>query len=888
MCIRVLLASLVIIAASSMAASVEPARKWALLIHTGPAGIPEVKRLEASLTESWGFDADTVKVVYDDDATVPGIRDAMTSLYEEFRPGDEIYVHLSLPVAGENEEPSFLAFDSEPDSPWSMFELGEFAEFLNALPSQSALIVLPSCPYGLVPAIKMSKKMRRGRFIEILEFGKRFGPVDVMQVCDEVPGGVGRRIYEREHPEFEPGQRRGELISRILTALDENQGMRELTAPRLADAISGGEHGFSTRVTRIPEYERRGWAFQYAPLDFGQYQAPYLDASSRAERKRVIESMATSATKSGDAFAPTMFLKSLTLSTDALLPDSVRPADKLNARHDAVGALASVQTDSARDALRTIARDADDASLRRAAVLHIARSRGNGDDQVVLRDALQDSEASVREAAVRAMITRNDADHIDDVAAMIAGDSAVGVRVAAIQAVSFLRPDTNGDAVRAALADNQADVRRQAAVALGRMGRSAASTSLLLERMTGDPAEGVREAAASALGKTSIADNRNAVVRALRTAATRSDDATAVAATYSLGDVGGNTAESALRRILKDGKRPTAVRVAAAEALGKTGGARAESDLRVAASDPSPDLRRAAVDAIGGIGGDRAAEILLEKLSDEDRFVRAAAQQALDQLKDPALDSLLSTLTDPDAPAAARAEAVRKVSASGSPETVALLIDVLGDREAQVREAAIDELVRLESPAVIEELGELLRYDKDAIFVQSNKGVSNQYSSFSAERLLQARSAAIALGHMVDGLARVPLLEAANTEGNPARLQAIESLGLADCLLPFQVRRLGTTRIYSERRQIRSTYQECVINGGEVMLSLDPILVNTMLAATEDRDLEIRAAAVRSLSPFAEELDVYSKLEALALNDPSKKVRSAAIDVLGTTGKRSR
>ncbi|MCX8067326.1 MAG: HEAT repeat domain-containing protein, partial [Anaerolineae bacterium] len=134
----------------------------------------------------------------------------------------------------------------------------------------------------------------------------------------------------------------------------------------------------------------------------------------------------------------------------------------------------------------------------------------------------------------------------------------------------------------------------------------------------------VRRAAAEALGR--IGDPRAVpgLLKALRDA----DAEVRWAAAEALGRVGA-PAVPGLLEVLRDAD--AGVRRAAAEALGRIGDPQAIPGLLEALRDADPRVRRAAAEALGRIGAP-ALPSLLEALRDADWWVRRAAAKALGEI----------------------------------------------------------------------------------------------------------------------------------------------------------------------------------------------------------------------------------------------------------------
>ena len=138
-----------------------------------------------------------------------------------------------------------------------------------------------------------------------------------------------------------------------------------------------------------------------------------------------------------------------------------------------------------------------------------------------------------------------------------------------------------------------------------------------------------------------------------------------------------------------------ATRIAAAEALGDIKDPDAVAPLIEALKDELFWVRRTAVEALGEIGDSRAVEPLLNlSFKDENWHVRCAGVIALEDIGEPAVDTLISTLQNEDP--MMRLGSARVLGEIGDPRAVGPLKSMLGDREENVRNAAKDSLIALE------------------------------------------------------------------------------------------------------------------------------------------------------------------------------------------------
>ncbi|MBD1928143.1 HEAT repeat domain-containing protein [Trichocoleus sp. FACHB-90] len=182
-------------------------------------------------------------------------------------------------------------------------------------------------------------------------------------------------------------------------------------------------------------------------------------------------------------------------------------------------------------------------------------------------------------------------------------------------------------ALRQSLRDADAEVRREAAEALGALGEigNEAAISTLLQVLQDSNAM-VRASAAKALGKIGSEDAISALLIALQD----SSAMVRASATEALGKVGSEDAISALLTALQD--QDAMVRASATEALGKVGSEDAISALLTALQDQDAKVRVTATEALGKVGSEDAISALLTALQDQDPKVRVSAAEGLTRL----------------------------------------------------------------------------------------------------------------------------------------------------------------------------------------------------------------------------------------------------------------
>lgn len=225
-----------------------------------------------------------------------------------------------------------------------------------------------------------------------------------------------------------------------------------------------------------------------------------------------------------------------------------------------------------------------------------------------------------------------------------APDTSVAPRAPAAPAAA-IDSNTVVLALIEALQDSVADVREDAAYALGRMAAGTAAAPLG-QRLIRDPAPEVREMAAWALGR--IGNGGRAEWKPLGAAVVHdSTETVRTMAVWALGRLGDTAATTVLSAVLRD---PVGeVRARAAWALGTIAPPTAPPALQAALHDPLPDVRLRAAWALGRIEDSAAAPALAAVLRDSSATVRRAVLWALGRVGgDAAQRALMQAVQDPD------------------------------------------------------------------------------------------------------------------------------------------------------------------------------------------------------------------------------------------------
>lgn len=211
-------------------------------------------------------------------------------------------------------------------------------------------------------------------------------------------------------------------------------------------------------------------------------------------------------------------------------------------------------------------------------------------------------------------------------------------------------------------------------------------TNLLIEQLESEDLE-IRKAAAVALGRIGDARAAPALAELLG-----EDAELAIAAADALAKIGDPGAFDAL--LARVGDPVAAVRQAVVGALNSIGSPLMPARVLPLLGDPDPNVRESAVRVAGYFGYRECADLLLERCRDEDERVRRAAVEHLPYLEDERATPALFRALRHETPRVRAAAAGALAQAEGA-EVPAHLIDALSDADSWVRYFAARSLGRL-------------------------------------------------------------------------------------------------------------------------------------------------------------------------------------------------
>ena len=387
-------------------------------------------------------------------------------------------------------------------------------------------------------------------------------------------------------------------------------------------------------------------------------------------------------------------------------------------------------------------------------------------------------DAAVREFASHALVSIGFRERAAWERGLAHADDAV--RLGAVRCLAWIAPAEGTALVAPLIHDPAAEVRAEAAAAIGRLGDEDAP--MLLFELLGDESELIQESAMDALSRMSAERVRPLLVQALA-----GDDLDArVRAAQTLGLLRDPAAASALVAASRDGRE--ALRAAAMQALGELGGPGVLEVLRAGLADESSIVRQQAVLALGRLREPESAPLLLPLLAERDPRLRFAAVRALGQIRNPeAVEHLLPLLAEPRKEL--RFAAVEALGQMRAPGAVRPLVEVLRDADRNLRRAAAEGLGEIGDPQAAAAL--LVALDDEHWSVRcaaaaalgrigSAKAVSALAARVDDPDATVRRAAVGALGEIRDPRGAGRLVAALGDPGlQAAALEALRRLGTA-------------------------------------------------------------------------------------------------------------
>jgi len=220
-----------------------------------------------------------------------------------------------------------------------------------------------------------------------------------------------------------------------------------------------------------------------------------------------------------------------------------------------------------------------------------------------------------------------------------------------------------------------------------------------------------------------------------------------------------------------------AIRVKAASELGRFKSSRAVDPLIAALNDTDPGVQKGAAKALGQIGDLRALEPLhaaMKGAKDYDE-VRTACAEAMGSLGPSALEPLMADLKDKDLGGAAGSG----LAQLGEP-AVDSLIATLSDADPDLREQAAELLGEIKDPRAVPPLIATLKDNTPPAKAPAELDANGVPLPHASEGASLRQYSAKALGEIKDSRADQPLIDALKDSDGNVRLAAARALGEMD------------------------------------------------------------------------------------------------------------
>lgn len=484
-------------------------------------------------------------------------------------------------------------------------------------------------------------------------------------------------------------------------------------------------------------------------------------------------------------------------------------------------------------------------------------------------------EAAVRNAVIEAIV-RQDAGIVDSLVEQLRAEDA-DVRRAAIVALGRLGDRRATLPLAAVLSGERGDV-VAAAAALGRIGDHRAFEPLLPLLSHCDPT--VRQAAIGALNSLGHPEMASRILPLLSAPDSRLRESAARIAGY----FGYRECTGSLLELVSDAEE--SVRRAAVEHLPFLDDPRAAGRLSAALSDSSPKVRAAAAQALMHMPAESAGPQMLAAAADADAWVRYYAVRSIAALADAAALPRLGELASGDPAMHVRIAAIEAIGAIDGAAAADLLLRYATDEQPEIAAAGLQALGHVRDPRAASTLKTALR---DTASTRRLAAIAGLQAGGTAEaiELLEWTAAADAEDSVgsaaVDALGALAMRDGAEwaravtaliaTAADPRRRPAA-SAALAG---------LPETRIPSVAAGLAHPHPAVRCAIVDVLARMrHPLASAAIRDALDDADPAVREAALTALDQLGVR-GLGARFARMAREDESPRVRQTAAAALGRT-----
>lgn len=641
---------------------VRPA-KWALIIAVDAPGssagnsVGIAREIAAVLRSRYGYDAEHLIELYDENADSRTINTTFFRLIDEINSHDTFYAYFALPVSPYFKEPVLVTSGSDRGGiPFSQIE-----KVFSSIRARSSFAVFAGC----------------------FELTTRWFSTDIRQVIARGPGRIPFPMLSLcANREFE-----------------KNPGSTFLAAIRGEAADASG----CIKISNLVSYLRR----QQPQASFPLYM-PYVDpsmefrfaaeiselnpdliqqitdpANGSQNRLRAIDELLTSWQRMPED-SKRASVAQLREILQPLARD-VKADESLRSR--SIQALGQLRDGASMDIITRLLQTSNSVKIKESCIRALA-AVPDRDALEVIRNTLGDENPDIRILVIRTLLSLGDANSYPHILEIIRSDQNAAVRLTALELFPFAQLENaqKEEILFQLLRDPAPDIRNEVINTFSLINYQIAIPPMI-EQFKRERDERIRQNIAFKLGQL-FKEEYRAIVEEILLRALQKDVSRSVraAAAIALGQIGAKTAEDQLIKGLDDDSRD--IRRSAAESLGNLQSGKAAKKLIQLLSDQDAEVRRAAVIALGQIGDAKAIDPLISRLNDDNMYVRAAAGEALEKIKSAPKKNVLVEALNSSSPNM-RIEAIRKLAELQNTEAIPHLIRRLADDEYAVRQAAI-------------------------------------------------------------------------------------------------------------------------------------------------------------------------------------------------------